>query len=304
MRNIAKLSRRRFFGVSVMLSGWIASGSGFARTITDMSGVPVSFEPPKRIVSIGSDVTEIVFALGRGEQVIAVDTTSQYPPEAVRMPNVGYMRALSAEGVLSVNPDLVLASAGSGPPEVLSALRHSGVPLVLVDYTPSARSVLGKVAFIAGLLDEKEKGKVLSQDLERQFAALEAKVAAIKIHPSVLFVLSMAGGAIIAGGEGSSAAEIMKLAGARNALDGFSGYQPVSAEAVIAAAPEAVVMMHSRNESVTPESFFASEPFSSIPAAAKKRLIKMDGTYLLGFGPRTPAAAADLMKALSIDAAS
>ncbi|CAN5355186.1 hemin ABC transporter substrate-binding protein [soil metagenome] len=303
-RSPQRLSRRSLLGVGAVISAaFVASPSRAARLISDMSGTPVSIETPKRIVSIGSDVTEIIFALGKGAQVVAVDTTSQYPPEAVRLPNVGYMRALAAEGVLSMAPDLIIASAGSGPPEILSTLRQSGVPLILIDYTPSARSVLAKIAFMADMLDAKQRGAALSQSIAEQFASLEARVATLKNHPRVLFVLSLAGGAIIAAGDGSSAAEIMKLAGAENALQGFSGYKPVSAEAVIAAAPEAVIMMHSRNESVTPESLFDREPFSGLPAAEKKRLIKMDGTYLLGFGPRTPAAVADLMKALRIHAA-
>ena len=89
-------------------------------------------EDYQRIVSIGGDVTEIVFALGQGGRLVARDTTSTYPPEAARLPDAGYIRALSAEGVLSTHPDAVLASEGAGPPEQIDALKASGIPVATV----------------------------------------------------------------------------------------------------------------------------------------------------------------------------
>ena len=116
-------------------------------------------------------------------------------------------------------------------------------------------------------------------------------------RPRALFVLSLTGGRIIAGGAKSSAHEIITLAGGTNAVGGFDGYKQASAEAIIAAAPEAIVMMQ-REGDIGADALFAQEPFSRIPAAQTKKLIQMDGSYLLGFGPRTPDAARALAKAL------
>ncbi|MFD0936584.1 ABC transporter substrate-binding protein, partial [Methylobacterium trifolii] len=88
----------------------------------------LSATPAARIASLGGAVTEILYRLGAGPRIAAVDTTSLYPAEAMReKPNVGYLRALSAEGLLSVGPDLVIAADGAGPADVLALVREAGV---------------------------------------------------------------------------------------------------------------------------------------------------------------------------------
>ena len=91
----------------------------------------------ERVLAIGGAVTEIVFALGESDRLIARDTTSTYPPEALELPDVGYMRALSPEGVLSVEPDLILARANSGPAEAIEVLQAAAIQWVSVpdDFT-------------------------------------------------------------------------------------------------------------------------------------------------------------------------
>ena len=96
---------------------------------------------PARIVSIGGAITEILYALGLEDRLAGVDTTSLYPAAALRdKPNVGYMRQLSAEGVLGLNPSLVLAVQGSGPKETMDVLEAAKVPLVLVPETFSEQA--------------------------------------------------------------------------------------------------------------------------------------------------------------------
>lgn len=267
-----------------------------ARTVKDAAGDEVKLGKLDRILSIGGDVTEIIHELGAGKRVIAVDTTSTFPPAVMALPKVGYMRALSTEGVLAQSPDLILASAGSGPPEVIAALKQSGVPVALVDYSPTAQGIGRKIALIAEILDVKDKGVALAKSIEHELATLEASLAKAQ-RPRTLFVLSLIGGRIMAAGSKSSANEIIALAGGTNAVADFDGFKPASAEAIIAAQPEAVVMMQ-REGDIGADDLFAQEPFSKIPAAKTRKLIRMDGSYLLGFGPRTPSAARELAKAL------
>lgn len=291
------ISRRRLLtaGAAAILAA-AAPASLLARTVKDVTGDDVVLGKLERILSIGGDVTEIIFALGEGKRVVAADTTSMFPREAFQLPKVGYMRALSTEGVLSTSPDLIIASAGSGPPEVIAALKKSGIPLALVDYRPGAEAIAGKIALIADILDVKAKGDTLSKTVQAELTALETALTGAG-RPRALFVLSLTGGRIIAGGAKSSAHEIITLAGGTNAVEGFEGYKQASAEAIIAAAPEAIVMMR-REGDIGADALFAQEPFSRTPAAQTKKLIQMDGSYLLGFGPRTPAAARELAKAL------
>jgi iron complex transport system substrate-binding protein len=267
-----------------------------ARTIRDAAGDDVAIGKLDRILSIGGDVTEIVFALGEGRRVIATDTTSVYPHEVMALPKVGYMRALSTEGVLSTSPDLILASAGSGPPEVIAALKQSRIPLALVEYQAGPQAIARKIAFIADIFDVKEKGAALSKSIAADLARLARSLEGTA-RPRALFVLSLTGGRIIAAGHKSSAEEIITLAGGVNAVQGFDGYKQASAEAILAAAPDVIVMMQ-RDGDVAADDLFATEPFAGTPAAKTRSLIRMEGSLLLGFGPRTPQAARALARAL------
>lgn len=291
------VSRRRLLtaGAAAILTMTSASPL-LARTVKDAAGDEVKLGKLDRILSIGGDVTEIIHELGAGNRVIATDTTSTFPPAVMALPKVGYMRALSTEGVLAQSPDLILASAGSGPPEVIAALKQSGVPVALVDYSPTAQGIGRKIALIAEILDVKERGVALTKSIETELATLETALAQAP-RPRTLFVLSLIGGRIMAAGNKSSANEIITLAGGTNAVADFDGFKPASAEAIIAAQPEAVVMME-REGDIGADDLFAQEPFSKIPAAKTRKLIRMDGSYLLGFGPRTPSAARELAKAL------
>lgn len=292
-----RISRRRLLtGVAAAIAISSTPSTLLARTVKDASGDDVTFGKLDRILTIGGDVTEIVFALGEGKRVIAADTTSVYPNEVMALPKVGYMRALSTEGVLSTSPDLILASAGSGPPEVIAALKQSGMPLALVDYRPSAEAIGNKIALIADIFDVKVKGAVLIRSINTELAELSTALGSAA-RPRVLFVLSLAGGRIMAAGINSSADEIITLAGGVNALEGFEGYKQASSEAILAAEPDAIVMMH-REGDVGADEFFAMEPFARTPAAKSRALIRMEGSYLLGFGPRTPSAARALAKAI------
>lgn len=115
----------------------------------------------------------------------------------------------------------------------------------------------------------------------------------------MLFVLSLQSDRTMAGGRNSTADGIIALAGGINAAAAVEGYRPMTDEAVIAAAPDVALMMrYSSAPNPTPDELFAMPAFSQTPAAKQKTLIRMDGLYLLGFGPRTPDAARDLMAAL------
>lgn len=292
-----RISRRRLLSAGALGVLALAMPSPLlARNVKDAAGDDVAIGKRDRILSIGGDVTEIIFALGEGKRVIATDTTSVYPNEVMTLPKVGYMRALSTEGVLSTSPDLIIASAGSGPPEVIAALKQSGIPLALVDYHPGADAIANKIALIADILDVKDKGAELTQSIKTQLSSLETQLNGAP-RPKALFVLSLVGGRIIAAGDKSSAEEIITLAGGANAISGFEGYKQASAEAILAAAPDAIVMMH-RDGDIGADDLFALEPFAKTPAAKTKSLIRMEGSYLLGFGPRTPDAARALAKAL------
>ena len=159
---------------------------------------------PQRVLSIGGAVTEIVYALGEEERLVGRDSTSSYPEAALELPNVGYMRALAPEGVLSIRPDLILAREGSGPPEAIEVLKSASIPYVEVPEDFTADGVDEAVRVVAAALDAEQKGDELRAGLAAQMAALSEKLAQIGEKKRALFILSMQDGRILASGKGTA----------------------------------------------------------------------------------------------------
>jgi iron complex transport system substrate-binding protein len=272
-----------------------------APAIVVMAGLPAAAraQAAQRIVAAGGVVTEILYALGRQDLIVGVDTTSLHPPEAMRdKANVGYVRALSAEGVLSLRPTAVLAIEGAGPPDTVKLIAEAGVKVERISEDLSEKGVVERIRMIGRFVGAEAQAEELAATVERDFAALRRQREAIGTRKRVLFVLSLQNGRAIVGGKGSSADAIIGYAGAVNAADAVEGYKPVTDEGIISAAPDVVLMMKRGNHAALPAEVFALPAFSATPAAAAKALVTMDGLYLLGFGPRTPEAARDLMAAV------
>lgn len=254
-----------------------------------------------RIVSIGGSVTEVVYALGAGDRLVAVDSTSLYPDVATELPDVGYMRRLSAEPILALEPDHILAIADAGPKPVLDQLREAGVEITVIDDEPSPEGIVDKIEDVALALDLPEKGQDLVRQVEADFDALAAEVNAVTASPQrLMFVLNTGRGAPMVGGAGTSADAIIRLAGAENAVTGLDGYKPLSPEAAIKAAPDVILTMNRSVEvSGGKEALLALPDIALTPAGQKQALISMEGLFLLGFGPRTPEAARTLAATLA-----
>jgi iron complex transport system substrate-binding protein len=261
------------------------------------------FPDKSRIVAIGGAVTEIVFALGEQGHLVARDSTGTWPKEAMALPDVGYMRALSPEGVLSVEPSGILALQGSGPKEAIEVLKKASVPYVEVPEAYDHDGILERIRVVGKALGVEDKAAALAAETDGRLKAAEARTAGIEKRKRVLFILSMQGGKILAAGKDTAANGIIRLAGAVNAIDGFSGYKQLSDEAVVTAAPDVILMMDHAGPAVSDETLFANAAIDQTPAGAARKVIRMDGGYLLGFGPRTAGAINDLATALYGDTA-
>lgn len=248
------------------------------------------------IVAIGGTITEILYDLGVEDRIAARDSTSYFPAAAMQKPDVGYMRALSAEGVLGQKPDLILMEEGAGPPPAIEILKASAVPVVVVP-TPLDTALIGaRIRTVGAAVGAADKAEALASQTEAGLHALGQDVSNLSGEKKrVLFVLSVANGRLMAGGKGTAADEIIALAGGTNAAASINGYKPLSDEAVIAARPDVVLTMQTAGDHrVTPEAMFALPSMQTTPAAQNKALISMDGLLLLGLGPRTPEAARTL----------
>ncbi|MFD2173788.1 heme/hemin ABC transporter substrate-binding protein [Rhodobacter lacus] len=263
---------------------------------------PVSAPAQERVLSIGGAASEIVAALGAADRLVGRDTTTTYPPALTALPDVGYMRALSPEGLLSLNPDLIVLSAGAGPPETLQALETAGIAVVQVPEGHDGATVARKVTVIAQALGRPEAGAALAAKLEAEIAAATAAAQSAGPKPRVLFILSGAGGRLTGAGADTSADAMIALAGGENALAGVSGFKALGDEAIAAAAPDVLLVMARHGDAPSEGAAYLAHPaLAATPAGRAGRLVEMEGMFLLGFGPRTAEAITALHGALYPD---
>jgi iron complex transport system substrate-binding protein len=263
--------------------------------VRDARDREVAIENPSRIVSIGGAVTEILYALGLEDRIVGVDTTSVYPAAALRdKPNVGYMRQLSAEGVLGLNPSLVFAMQGSGPKETMEVLGAAKVPLIVVPEIHSEDGLLDKVRLVGHAMGVDARAACLTAAVTTDLKQLRELRAKVTKPVRVMFVMSLLSGRAMVAGQKTAANEIITLSGGVNAIDGYDGYKMINDEAIVAAKPDVVLSIQRSRDTLDAETVYAHPAFAMTPVAANKAFISMEGLYLLGFGPRTAAAARDL----------
>lgn len=249
-----------------------------------------------RIVVAGGSLTEILYALGEADRIIAVDSTSNFPAAALQLPQVGYVRNLSAEGLLSLSPTLVLGEHDMGPPAVLEQLDALGIDLLKVPEAFTADGVAAKVRCVAAALGAEHAGAELVEDM---LAEPRGATAAIDPPARGIVVLGLRGGALIAAGANTSGDGLLRMAGAENQLISIEGWKPVSIEAVAAAAPEFIVIPERGVRDAGGVDALLEHPALRLtPAGLDRRVITMDGMAMLGFGPRTIIAADKLRTVL------
>ncbi len=258
-----------------------------------LGGCSEGINESRGIISIGGDITEIIYALGKFDQVIGRDTTSFYPPEVTVLPDVGYVRQLGAEGLLSLSPDMIIASSESGPPEVVEQIRETGIPFVMTEAGFNLEALLSRINTIGATLDAEEEATYLSNTISEKMANINGLLKSIEKKPKVLFLMSASDGSPMAAGTDTAADSIIDLAKGQNIFNGQSGYRAYSYEALAAQGPEVIMMMEHSLEQLGGIEAIKNHPALGLtPAAISENIIAIDGLFLLGFGPRLPEAVA------------
>lgn len=263
---IATATRARRIGL------WLLTGVLLAR--------PLGAGAVERIVCLGGSVTEIVFALGAGDAVVARDSSSQHPPEVLALPDVGYFRTIGAEGVLALRPTLILAAHGTGPEVQVERLRRSGVRFVHLNTAPSAEATIAAIETIGAALGSTERAAALAAELRARLASVAARHAGHSA-PRVVFLLTAGGGAAQAAGMGTAADALIVLAGGVNVAGHHQGYRVLSAEALLALAPEVVLVGGAPG--IEPADF---DWLAATPAGRSGRVHRLELARQLSFGPR------------------
>lgn len=253
-----------------------------------LASVSLAANAASRIVALGGDVTETLYAIHAEGDLVAVDSTSTWPVAATSLPQVGYVRQLSAEGVLALRPDLIVATHDAGPPTAMAQLREAGVRIASLPVSRTPEDIVAKIRSIGALTGHTAEAEALVRSVARTFATLSAAVAAMPHHPRAVFLMSAGQGSPMAAGAETAADRALVLAGARNVATGIDGYKAVSPEALVAMAPDVIVLMQEREAAVGGIAGVLALPgVADTPAGKARQVFFVPGQALLGFGPRT-----------------
>lgn len=240
-----------------------------------------------KIVAVGGAVTETIYALGAENQLVGTDTSSVYPEQAANLPQVGYQRLLSAEGVLSLKPDLVLTVPEAGPPAVLAQIESAGVKLIKVSGENTIEGAKAKIREISKAVEAEEKGLELIKKIDEDAEKARQCAENLKTKPRVLFIYSRGSGAPQVGGTDNATDEMIELAGGENAVRDFEGYKPLTPEALVAIQPDVILLPTRGLQSLGGiEAVLKLPGIIDTPAGKNRRIIDVDDLLLLSFSPR------------------
>ncbi|MEM7245324.1 MAG: ABC transporter substrate-binding protein [Acidobacteriota bacterium] len=251
-----------------------------------------------RIVSLGGTATELLVALGRGPELVGVDTTSAHPVDLVAsLPQLGSKRRLSAEGILELTPTLVVAGEEASPRKVLRQLERAGVTVVRLPLASSRRSAAERIVELGKALGQDQLSMRLAAQLVTDFASAERIAAALPRQPRVLFIQARGNGSLAAAGEDTNAGVMLELSGAIDAAEKTTGRRTLTADDFLAARPDFLVVSArdlERLEGI--EGLLALPGVALTPAGKNRRVVTVDDQAFLGFGPRSGRAAIHLAK--------
>lgn len=253
----------------------------------------------ERYVVLGGTITELVAALGHEAQIAGVDTSSTYPPSIEARPRVGFFRKINAEGIVSLAPTRLLVTEEAGPAEVLERLEQAELPITRFSAASGVEPALARVMAVGEALGEPERAEALVASMRQQLEQVAKRRAAMTSRPKVLFVYARGANMVMVSGKDTPATEMITLAGAENAVQGFEGFKPLSPEVVLGAEADFVLMPAHGAESVGGLAGLEAMPGLGQSEAVKRgRVILVDDLALLGFGPRFPEALLELQDKL------
>lgn len=273
-------------------------------SVQDADGAEIEITDVSRIIAMNGNVTETIFALGLGANVVATDVSAIYPPEAVALPKIGYQRQLSVEGILSFEPTLVIGTTDAGPPEAIDQLRTAGVTVLILPLTNSADGSIEEIRTVGATIGLPEPANAIADNVASSIAEAQSLSSTIEPKARVAFLYVRGEGTQLLSGLDTQANAVIDAAGGTNvgAEIGIHGYQPITPEALAQAAPDVIVVLRLGLESVGGiDGLLAIPGVAQTPAGETKHIVVFDDLYLLGFGPRIGDAIYDLTLALYPD---
>jgi iron complex transport system substrate-binding protein len=284
----------RYLAIVSLLVGFVVLS---CNSVTTDQSVAEKEVEVKRIVSLSGTITEVLFALDANDQLVAVDVTSTYPEESTKkLPNLGHVRGVTAESVLAVKPTDVVCFEDELNPQLKRQLEAAKVNVVVLKRDFSVESTKKVIAEMAEWLGKKAKGAELVAQIDKDLK----KTTDLSKKLKVLFVYARGAGTLMVAGDNTQMTEMIRLAGGQNAVNGFADFKPLTAEAVVTANPDVILMFDSGKSSLSDAGGVMGIPgVKSTTAGKKNAVITMDGQLLSGFGPRVGVAISTLNKELN-----
>ena len=248
-----------------------------------------------KIVSTNGTLSEILVALGFEDNIVGVDVASTYPTSLQQKPKIGHNRDISAEGVLALNPDVVLGIEEAVRPEVTEQIRAAGANLMLFDHQYNIEGAKQLIRSVADSLGQSAKGDSILIALEADLALADSIVAQSDSKPKVLFIYARGTGTMMVAGQRTQLDKMIELAGGVNAVQGFLDFKPLTSEALIAANPDVILLFDSGLSSLGGiDGLLEVQGISQTNAGKNRKVVEMDGQFLTGFGPRLGEAIVEL----------
>jgi iron complex transport system substrate-binding protein len=252
-------------------------------------------EVEQRIVCIGSQYNEFIYALGAQQNLVGVDYSSTYPPEIKKLPTVGYHRALSAEGILSLHPTVIIQDNNIGPPTVVQRLKQLNIPMKT--FTAKDDSIEGAKALLREMgayFHKEQRAEELCAKIDKDMAAAVEKVKQYKDHPRVavihfgrasnVYLVVGSGG----GGDAASAGRMVQWAGGEMAIQKKGMERMASPEVVAKSNPDVILMTEYGFDRLGSTDAAKTLPGVAETAAAKNnRIYRVTEHELMYFGPDT-----------------
>ncbi len=247
----------------------------------------------QRIVSLNGSISELLCALGLEQQIAGVDVTSTYPASLNVKPKVGHNRNINAEGVLSLQPTLILGLDNQLDPSLTEQLKAAKVRTLIFKQDLSVGGVRNLLQEVARATGTESK----AADVQRQFDQQLSAVSVKKTNKKVLFIYARGAGTLMVGGTGTAVDKLIQLAGGQNAVKEFADFRPLTAEALVAADPDVLLLFDSGLKSVGGMDGLLKIPgIAQTRAGQQGKVVTMDGELLSGFGLRLPQAIGELNK--------
>lgn len=239
----------------------------------------------QRVIAIGGDVTEIIYALNAEQNLVARDSTSLVPAQVKALPDIGYMRQLNSEGILALKPTLVISSELAQPSVVLEQLKNAGVKVETVPVDNSAQGVVTKIERIGQILDKTTMAKALAE----QFQQAMAKIPTTPLQTKILFIMSHSNTTPLVAGQQTVADTIITMSGAKNAVQGVARYTPLSQEGLITANPDLIVISQNSVESLGGlDKLWQLVGMAHTNAGKQQQAVVVDDVAFLTFGLNIP----------------